>query len=59
MKRIYIVRTYNRAEDVQLIRASSKSAAIRFAARNFTVEVAGQDGLVQLIQGGIKIEEGN
>lgn len=59
MKRIYIVMAGSRGDDAKLIKASSQASAIRFATRACTAEVADQDTLVRLVQGGAKIEEGN
>lgn len=57
-RRIYIVRWAKRGEDAMLVRATSRSAAIRHATRDYVAETIDQDSLVALIQGGAKIEEG-
>lgn len=56
MSRIYYVR--HDTGTARLIRADSRSQALGCAARQeFTIEVASQDTLVELIGSGIKVED--
>jgi hypothetical protein len=46
------------ATETRLVRAPNAAQALRFvAADTLTVAVAGQDDLVELVAGGVKVEE--
>jgi hypothetical protein len=55
-KRIYVVED-NEREEIYLVRAGNQSQALKHIAQRFTVEVASQDGLVMLLNKGIKVQE--
>ena len=52
--RIYVVWV---AGQTRLIRASSRSAALRYAVRESTVQVASQDELVRMLADGVKVDD--
>lgn len=58
MKRIYIVENAEKEEQF-LVRANTQAEAIRIiVSPRYKAEVAPQDRLVELIQGGMKVQEG-
>lgn len=57
--RIYVVKGANTGQALHLVKAKSRAQALRYAAsKGYTVDLASQDDLVELVSEGYKVEDG-